>query len=163
MKFQVTYKKRLRLRDFAYKGYYRYFVTICTINKKAILSDPVVIKQMIGFLRDLSKEHGFIVWAYCFMPDHLHLLLEGIDGNSDFLRFISMFKQKTGFWYKQRFALPLWQINYYEHVLRCEMDTKEVTRYIFENPVRRGIVECYLDYPFLGSFEFDINNIEKQP
>ena len=52
--------------------------------------------------------------------------------------------------------MPLWQINYYEHVLRKAEDTKGVAYYIFNNPVRKGLVEDFKDYAFLGSFEFDV-------
>lgn len=87
------------------------------------------------------------------MPDHLHLLVEGIDGNSDFKKFISMIKQKSAFWFQTNYKKKLWQDNYYEHVLRKEEATKEIILYIFGNPVRKGTVKQYTDYPFLGSFE----------
>ena len=61
--------------------------------------------------------------------------------------------------FRQQAGLPLWQINYYEHVLRKEEDTKGVARYIFSNPMRKGLVEDFKDYTFLGSFEFDVMEI----
>lgn len=91
------------------------------------------------------------------MPDHLHLLIEGVDSDSDMKKFISSYKQRTGFYYKKETGLRLWQINYYEHVLRREEETTTVAGYIFANPVRKGIVEDFAQYEFLGSFEFDIN------
>lgn len=110
-------------------------------------------------LCEKSKTFGFKVWAYCFMPDHLHLLIEGKDDDSDMKRFISTFKQFTGFSYKKKTGLPLWQINFYEHVLRREEDTMNVARYIFNNPVRKELVEDFRKYKFLGSFEFDLTKL----
>ncbi|MCX5727197.1 MAG: transposase [Candidatus Saganbacteria bacterium] len=156
MSNHIKYKKRIHLKDFEYKGYYRYFVTICISDKKTIFTNKSVVANVVKFLNDLSRNFNFLVWAYCFMPDHLHLLLEGTSDDSNLKKFISMFKQKTGFWYQQKFGIRLWQINYYEHVLRKEEDIKEVASYIFANPVRKGLVENYKDYPFLGSFEFDV-------
>ena len=46
---------------------------------------------------------------------------------------------------------PLWQDGYYERVLRRDEDIKEVARYIFENPVRAGLVQSPTEYPYLGS------------
>jgi REP element-mobilizing transposase RayT len=45
----------------------------------------------------------------------------------------------------------LWQPYGYEHVLRSDEATHAVVRYILENPVRAGLVEDVLDYPFCGS------------
>jgi REP element-mobilizing transposase RayT len=89
------------------------------------------------------------------MPDHLHLLIEGKDDNSDSRRFISSYKQSTGFYYKKKTGQPLWQVNYYEHVLRREEDTMSVARYILNNPVRKELVDDFRKYKSLGSFEFD--------
>lgn len=90
------------------------------------------------------------------MPDHLHLLIEGKDSNSDMKRFISSYKQYTGYHYKKKTGVSLWQINFYEHVLRKEEETMNVANYIFSNPVRKGLVDDYRQYKLLGSFEFDI-------
>ena len=154
MSFQ--YKKRIRLKDFEYKGFYRYFVTMCTFDKKPIFTDNALVAWLIELLREKSKLFRFKVWAYCFMPDHLHLLIEGEHDDSDMRRFVSAYKQQAGFYYKKKRGSPLWQINYYEHVLRKEEDTKGVARYIFSNPMRKGLVEDFKDYTFLGSFEFDV-------
>jgi len=90
------------------------------------------------------------------MPDHLHLLIEGTKSNSDMRRFISDYKQFTGFLAKKKIGRPLWQINFFEHVLRKEEDTISVVRYILNNPVRRGLVEDHRNYEFVGSFEIDV-------
>jgi len=93
------------------------------------------------------------------MPNHLHLLIEGSGADSDMKRFISIYKQTTGFYYKKRTGCPLWQINFYEHILRKEEDTADVARYIFGNPVRKGLIEDYRRYKRLGSFEFDTTQL----
>ena len=159
MKYQFQFKKRIRLKDFSYKGCHRYFITICTSNRRVVFTDKIIVDRMISDLKYLSDNYGFIVWAYCFMPDHVHFLIEGRRDDSDMRRFISMYKQKTGYWYKQQYQMSLWQINYYEHVLRNHEDMKAIVNYIFGNPVRDGIVEDCADYPFQGSFMFTI----KQP
>lgn len=153
----IIHKKRVRLKDFDYKGFFRYFVTICTYNKEWVFEDDLLLVEWLtDILREKANSFGFKVWAYCFMPDHLHLLIEGKDTNSDMKRFISSYKQSTGFSYKKKTGSPLWQINYYEHVLRRQEDTIDVARYILNNPVRKKLVEDFRKYNFLGSFEFDL-------
>jgi len=90
------------------------------------------------------------------MPDHLHLLIEGKDNSSDKRGFISSYKQSTSFYYKKKTGLSLWQVNYYEHVLRRGEDTTNVARYIFNNPVRKGLVDNFKKYKSLGFFGFDL-------
>ena len=152
----IQYKKRIRLKGFEYKGSYRYFVTICTSDKKPLFTDSTLVAWLIELLREQSKLFGFQVWAYCFMPDHLHLLIQGEHDDSDMRRFVSAYKQQAGFYYKKKTGSSLWQINYYEHVLRKVEDTKGVAYYIFNNPVRKKLVTDFKDYAFLGSFEFDV-------
>ena len=152
----IKYKKRIRLKEFEYKGYYRYFLTLCTQNKLSIFTDDFWVTKFINILKKISKHYNFSIWAYCFMPDHLHLLIEGKEHDSDMKQFISLYKQITGFYYKKITNNNLWQANYYEHVLRNEEDTIKIAYYIFFNPVRKGLVHDFTKYNFLGSFEFDI-------
>jgi putative transposase len=153
----IIHKKRVRLKGFDYRGFFRYFVTICTYNKEWVFkNDLLLVDWLTDILREKSSSFRFKVWAYCFMPDHLHLLIEGKDSNSDMRKFISSYKQSTGFSYKKKTGLPLWQISYYEHVLRKEEDTMNVARYIFNNPVRKELVDDFRKYKSLGSFEFDL-------
>ena len=102
------------------------------------------------FLRIAATE-GFSVLAYCFMPDHVHLLIEGLRDDSDARKFIIKSKQCSAHAYAQAFGARLWQPFGYEHVLRDDEDAKVVARYILENPVRAGLSETVLAYPFLGS------------
>ncbi len=97
----IKYKKHIRLKHFGYKGFYRYFVTMCTYDKKAIFTNSSVVAYLFDVLRTQSKAYGFKIWAYCFMPDHLHLLIEGEKSDSDMKKFISSYKQQTGYYYEK--------------------------------------------------------------
>lgn len=182
----TQHKKRLRLKGFDYIGQFRYSLTFCTKDRTAYFDDAAAISGVAGFLRETSEKHGFRIWSFCFMPDHLHVLVEGERPSSDLRKFVSLFKQKSGYWFRRHYskngghgfssankaslkACPtendkddvgqdhsiasnltedLWQINYYEHVLRSEEATEKVARYIIDNPVRKGLVPGFCDYPF---------------
>jgi REP element-mobilizing transposase RayT len=51
------------------------------------------------------------------MPDHIHLLLQGLDTTSDLLQFLKALKQKTGYTYKQKTGKHLWQKKSYDRIL----------------------------------------------
>ena len=85
------------------------------------------------------------------MPDHVHLLVEGLNDSSDLCAFVKVAKQRTGFAYTRSTLRRLWQPSYWDRILRDEESTWDVIRYICENPVRAGLVERVEDYQFLGS------------
>ncbi len=145
------FPKRPRLKDFDYIGSYAYFITIRTKDFNARFKVGEIVNPLIFLLFETAKSESFDVLAYCFMPDHLHLLARGIDDRSNLKRFIGVFKQKSGYWFKRNYHEDLWHISYYDHILRKEESLEGVARYILENPVRRGIVSDYRDYPFIWS------------
>ena len=110
------------------------------------------------FLRAAADER-FDILTYCFMPDHVHLLVEGMDERSDGKAFIARSKQYSGYHYKARTGSRLWQRDSFERVLRDGEGALAVSRYILANPVRAGIVARPLDYPYSGSFAWDLRKI----
>jgi REP element-mobilizing transposase RayT len=42
----------------------------------------------------------------------------------------------------------LWQISFFDHILRTAEDLSETTEYILLNPVRAGLVQRPRDYPY---------------
>ena len=98
-----------------------------------------------------AADERFALIAYCYMPDHLHLLVSGEQENSDCRAFIKRSKQCSGFYYQKAFGRRLWQRYGYEHVVRGDEAVLSVARYILENPVRAGIAKSVGDYPFAGS------------
>ena len=85
------------------------------------------------------------------MPDHVHLLAEGLEDRSDLNDFVHRAKQKSGYAYSREQHARLWQPSFYDRVLRDDEATIDVVRYIFENPVRANLVIDYREYPHLGS------------
>jgi len=139
------------LRTFDYVGLHRYFLTFCCHSKQRAFANEVAVDLVLSQIRRAASDEQFVIPAYCFMPDHAHFLVEALSDNSNGLKFIARAKQFSGFYYKQRYQRALWQRYGYEHVLRDDEDTRAVARYIFENPVRAGLVRSAEDYRFLGS------------
>jgi REP element-mobilizing transposase RayT len=85
------------------------------------------------------------------MADHLHLVLQAKTEAADLQRFMSNWKQRSGFHYKQQTGVHLWQESYFDHVLRDDEETERAVRYVLENPVRKRLVSRFDEYPFSGS------------
>jgi len=98
-----------------------------------------------------AEQQRFAVVAYCFMPDHLHVLAEGLASSSDLKVFVNIAKQRAAHAATRWIRGRLWQPGYFESVLRDDEDVHDVARYVAQNPVRAGLVRSANEYPFLGS------------
>jgi putative transposase len=140
-----------RLRAFPYVGAYRYFLTLCTFRRTRVFVTNDRVALVLEQIQRAAATHEFAILAYCFMPDHLHFLVEGQSEASGLKEFARLAKQYSGYHYRRRYGSPLWQSNLYEHVARDDERTDAMVRYIVENPVRAQLVQRVQDYPFVGS------------
>jgi putative transposase len=148
-----------RLRHFSYVGFHRYFLTFCTSNRLAVFTEARIVALVWEQIQRAAARETMAILAYCFMPDHLHLLIEGGAASSDARRFISGAKQRSGFAYMCAIGGRLWQPYAYERVLRRGEQTLPVARYIVHNPVRAGLVASPIDYPCVGSGVCDLREL----
>ena len=147
------------LKTFDYTGLYRYSLTFCCHNRQQLFTQDPVVKSVLSQFEHVASKELFAIVAYCFMPDHVHFLVEGKSERSNCLRFVSRAKQRSGFRFAQSWKKRLWQRYGYEHVLRNDESTMAVARYILENPLRARLVERVEDYPFAGSCEYALHEI----
>jgi putative transposase len=148
-----------RLSTFDYVGRHRYFLTFCTIHRRRLFVAADAVALVLMQFERSAAEQGFAIAAYCFMPDHVHLLVEGVTATSNCRSFITKSKQMSGFHFRKTFGRPLWQQYFYERTLRTTDETLGVMRYIIENPLRAGLVERVADYPFAGSSICSVDGI----
>ena len=51
------------------------FITICTEGKMPLFKNEALTRVFIDQLKTDAKSCGVPVFAYCFMPDHVHLVI----------------------------------------------------------------------------------------
>jgi putative transposase len=145
---------------FPYQGEYRYSITICTDQRHQAFTNPDLVSLVREQLLRASGDAAIAILAYCFMPDHLHLVLEGRSEQADLKQFINRAKQYSGYRYARAHGgRKLWQRYCFEHVLRDNESTQRTVRYVLENPVRKGLVNHPRDYPYLGSSEYTLHEL----
>ncbi len=93
------------------------------------------------------------------MPDHLHLVITGTDDEVNLLKVIAWFKQKTGFWLSKKKWEGQWQKDFFDHVIKKDESLATNVKYILDNPVRKGIVTQWQEYPFKGSIGYHLEDI----
>ena len=145
-------RKRNRLPLEAYRRPSTYSITTAVKGRRPVFRRAEIVATCLEKLREAADKNDFEVVAYCFMPDHLHLLARTVE-NADLVAFMRLFKQLSGYAYRQLTGDSgvLWQTSYYDHVLRQEEDLHDAARYIWGNPVRAGLVESAEEYSYSGS------------
>lgn len=85
------------------------------------------------------------------MPDHIHLFVCGPDDHFVLGRWIGALKQMLAKAVRSRLTQdPMWQRGFFDHVLRSDESFSEKWDYVFNNPVRAGLVSNPEDWPYAG-------------
>ena len=153
---------RLKEYDYSQSGYY--FITICTKDKKKLLSNVgnavlgippklTEIGQMVQEAWDkMSQIDAYIrTDEFCIMPNHIHGIIvieNGITerrGRRSLQSLVTGFKSVTtrkynGYTGKNS---SLWQSSYYDVVIKNEAQLYETRKYIMENPLKWTLDEYY--------------------
>jgi len=142
-------KHRLSLD--AYRGEAAATFTVCAEGRLETFTNEHVVANILLALRRACGQHRCRILIYCFMPDHVHVALQGISPSSDIWKAMKLFKQLSGYWLSRNLPTVKWQGDFFDHILRDEHELARHLRYIAWNPVRRGLVSEWSEHPFTGS------------
>ena len=157
----VKEKKHSLPKEF-YKGEISAAYTLCLKGDVAAgfsLREPEIVNIFTDILTLVVTNAECIVPIYCFMPDHQHLIITGIWNDSDLWKAIVSYKQKTGFWMSANKPGIRWQKDFYDHLIRKKEDIAAQVKYILDNPVRKGLVPSWQEYPFKGSIGCKLDDV----
>ena len=153
-------RRRIRLGPENYRQPGRVFsVTIATKNRLPVFLDVPFGRECVAALRTIREKSESRIYAYCLMPDHVHLLI-GIAAPSSLLAMVGGWKSVCSrVWREAGHGAAFWQRSFFDHALRQEEDLRVVARYVLWNPVRAGLVTRVRDYELCGSMEFDLSEL----
>jgi putative transposase len=103
-------------------------------------------RRYLAWLAQYAGQNNLEIWAYCLMPNHVHIV--GVPRTDDALAsvFRTVHMQYSQYYNRKNNAVGhLWQGRYYS----CALDEPHVhaaVRYVEMNPVRAGIVAAAEDY-----------------
>ena len=140
-----------RVKGFSYRGLHRYLLTFCTQDRRQVFVDAAVVETARMQFQRAADNERFAILAYCLMPDHVHLVVEGLADESDLRRFVQIGKQRSAhaMWRNHELS-KVWQEGYHDWVLRPDQSVTEKIRYVLDNPVRAGLVSRWDEYSFSG-------------
>ena len=154
MENNLPKRKTMRWGDFNYDTPCMVFVTICTKERKALLSDIVLSQKNNTPMVQLTptgkiieeqilqseKSANVNVAKYVIMPDHIHVIFyiketscnATTRQNEIIPRLISTFKRFC----TKKIGENIFQRSYYDHVIRDSDDFDRRANYIDENPAK---------------------------
>jgi REP element-mobilizing transposase RayT len=137
-----------------------FFVTFNTHRRQAILANATLHDAFVDYSRR-AEQFCVGVGRYVIMPDHVHLFvclgagcevtlsawIKGLKRHLDSALTASGSERVrvTG----QKLA-SFWQPGFHDHLLRSDESYAAKWEYVFQNPVRAGLVRGAEDWPYSG-------------
>lgn len=172
---ELPKRKDTRLKDFDYGKTGVYFLTVCTQNRKNILSTIVgegsplprlsrygeIVEEWINKIPEKYPEA--FVDHYVIMPNHIHILLSIIkdDGRGDpsptagvggpaltvntVMGWLKFQATKEINQMRGLAGDKVFQRSFFDHIIRDRKDYEEHAKYIYENPLRWQYDELYTE------------------
>ncbi len=156
-------EKKHRLPKPFYQGEISAAFTLC-LDKTSVaagfsLRDSEIADCFTNLLSTIAEKRACMIPVYCFMPDHQHLIITGKKPDANLWQAVVDYKQKTGFWMSVHRSGMKWQKDFYDHILRTNEKIAVQIRYILDNPVRKGLVKMWEEYPFKGAIGCKLEDI----
>lgn len=138
-----------RLKPFQKYNSPLFFVTIGTFNRKPVLANDAVHNRFVAF----GKEHsglGIAFGQYVVMPDHIHFFIRlapqyKLGATVGFLKkALSVVLKESGN------SMPHWQPGFFDHMVRNPASYSEKWEYVYQNPVRAGLVQSADEWLYSG-------------
>ena len=156
-------RKHTRLKHYDYSTTGAYFITICTHNRRCLLSRIVgrglapaeiqytaygkIAQEQLLLLE--RRYPSLKIGQYVIMPNHIHILMllkntREENGRNTVMDIICAYKSLTT--RKCKLVQPiekLFQTSFYEHVIRGRRDYEEIAEYIANNPTQWELDSLY--------------------
>ena len=123
-----------------------YFVTFCTADRKPILANSSVHEKLSLYANE-AEPRGIALGRYVIMPDHIHCFIRMAPQHT-LGTTVRMMKRKISTAINE--PIPHWQPGFFDHLLRHRESYSEKWNYVYQNPVRAGLVERPEDWAFQG-------------
>ena len=141
-------RKQNRLLGYDYSQNGAYFITICTQDRKKILSqivgdDAHIVPKPYGYIAEKYIRNVPEIEKYVIMPDHIHMIIRLENGSmwastptdakgNRIASIVRSIKTLT----TKEIGISIFQRSYYDHVIRNQQDYDEIWKHIENNPTK---------------------------
>ena len=148
------HRKTNRLAGYDYSQPGAYFITVCTENRRCVLSRivggdaliaPQVLLTSVGAVAEKYLRTIPGIDRYVIMPNHVHMILRisaedvrrspvwsDAPVKASIPSLVRSWKKLTS----KELGESIWQRSYYDHIIRDQREYIEIARYIEENPAK---------------------------
>ncbi|HEY6952566.1 MAG TPA: transposase [Bacteroidota bacterium] len=160
---EIHHRRSIRLKEYDYAQAGEYYITLCTKDRECLLGEIINEKMLLSeigyivreeWLRTAKLRTDVELDEYIIMPNHFHGVIVLCRGTSrraptseafgkptrdsipTIIRLFKSSSTKRVNELRGTPGFPLWQRNYYEHVVRDEKDLDRIRDYILTNPLR---------------------------
>jgi REP element-mobilizing transposase RayT len=145
----LQHRRAIRLAGYDYSRPGAYYVTICTATRECLFGEVTDYEMRLNGLGCFVQRHWLSLPvhyanvkldSFIVMPNHIHGIIRIADVAT---KGVPLSEIVRGFktWTARRInerrgstGTPLWQRDYYEHIIRDDADLRRIRQYIIENP-----------------------------
>jgi putative transposase len=148
------HRRSIRLKGYDYSQSGAYFLTVCTHNRELVLGEVVDGRMELNIYGrivsarwcNLPRYHAHMeLSAFVVMPNHIHSIIVIRSDSaeqakrcpvSEIVRGFKTFSSRRINEMRGTPGTPVWQRNYWEHVIRDQDSFNRIHDYILTNPLR---------------------------
>ncbi|UMX47737.1 MAG: hypothetical protein L7H18_04835 [Candidatus Nealsonbacteria bacterium DGGOD1a] len=169
---EIHHRRTIRVKGYDYSQDGAYFVTVCAQNRQCLFGSIADAKMELNKAGEIvnncwyeiPKHYPFVILdEFVVMPNHFHgiIIIQNREWKRERANNHSPLQMQNAGTSKTVGAIirgykigvtkllgkPIWQRNYYEHIIRNDDDLDRVREYIINNPLNWEIDELYSRIP----------------
>jgi len=128
-------------------------------QKQNIFLEGADFEKYLEILLHYKRKYVFKLYAYCLMPNHIHLIVE-VKNENDLAKIMQGVSLTYALWFNKKYGKVghLWQGRFKNMVIQKDRYLIDCLNYIEYNPVRANLVSSPLDYMW-SSWKYRTLNI----
>jgi REP element-mobilizing transposase RayT len=127
-----------------------YHILLRGINRQRIFEEAEDYTRFLDYVRDVKRQSGFTLYAYCPVGNHVHLLLK--EGKEPLAMIFRRLGTRYAYWSNKKYGRcgHLFQDRFRRVPVESDEYFLTVLVYIHQNPVKAGICSLPGDYEWGG-------------
>jgi len=116
-------------------------------QKQNVFSEAIDYEKYLRILLHYKRKFNFKLYAYCLMPNHIHLIIE-VEKTSDLAKIIQGVSLTYTIWFNKKYKKVghLWQGRFKNMVVQKDKYFIHCLNYIEYNPIRANLTSSPVDY-----------------
>lgn len=112
-------------------------------KKELIFKEESDYKMFLSKMFFYQREYHFIIYSYCLMPNHYHLVIQSGSVCNEIPIFMHRFTLSYVKYYNKRYEYVghMFQSRYRIKLIQSKRGLVKLRRYLEENPVKAGMVQ----------------------